>query len=180
MVAHLGVCRPGVHGRVVPDGDLFFFSERRKVINRGRTAVLTKHRIALSSLSVPLGLPRLAFCFEQLLIQSVPHSRPHSRTGPKPCWMRDDDESTRVNWIRKRFLLLNRRHRYLTVLFATAPCDVALEFRSETALFFPTPRSVASRSFTTTQRSLPPTSAHPLFIGPAPAQMKSVILLSRT
>ena len=64
--------------------------------------------------------------------------------------------------------------------FALAPCDVALEFRSETALFFPTPRSVASRSFTTTQRSLPPTSAHPLFIGPAAAQMKSVILLSRT
>ena len=46
---------------------------------------------------------------------------------------------TRVNWIRKRFLLLNRRHRYLTVLFATAPCDVALEFRSETAVFFPPP-----------------------------------------
>ena len=166
----------------MPDGDLFLFfflTETRVVINRGRTAVL-KHRIALSSLSVPLGLPRLAFCFEQLLIQSVPHSRPHSRTGPKPCWMRDDDESTRVNWIRKRFLLLNRRHCYLTVLFALAPCDVALEFRSETALFFPTPRSVASRSFTTTQRSLPPTSAHPLLIGPAPAQMKSVILLSRT
>ena len=126
----------------MPDGDLFLFfflTETRVVINRGRTAVLTKHRIALSSLSVPLGLPWLAFCFEQLLIQSVPHSRPHSRTGPKPCWMRDDDESTRVNWIRKRFLLLNRRHRYLTVLFATAPCDVALEFRSETAFFFPPP-----------------------------------------
>ena len=177
MVAHLGVCRPGVHGRVVPDGDLFFFSERRKVINRGRTAVLTKHRVALSSLSVPLGLPRLAFCFEQLLIQSVPHSRPHSRTGPKPCRMRDDDESK----LDQETIPAPEPSSPLPhSAFALAPCDVALEFRSETALFFPTPRSVASRSFTTTQRSLPPTSAHPLFIGPAPAQMKSVILLSRT
>ena len=28
-----------------------------------------------------------------MVIQSVPHSRPHSRTGPKPCRMRDDGES---------------------------------------------------------------------------------------